>query len=302
MNQVEHPATGWRDPLICTRRSTSPAPCLARRSPARLTPGRQRRNKGAGGGTRQRLPPETEGGSGWRQSSFAGRHGCEECSRSPYCLGSFVLLHTHPAPQPHRRKYWERDRNGFVEGRPRAQKGLLPSPRRTCPSGPPARAPSAPEGREGPRRATADGLARPGGCRATGQTDTGQGGCFSADKGHPAAPSGSPRGRAALAPRVAGPASPAELRWGPDLAARATDASAKPPLLCQAAAVAPTHTPGEPHLRLQHYSPPKSCRAGGRTPDPLVLGQSRNCQALPRGRSPAAALCSALLPPPLHRH
>lgn len=101
MNQVEHPATGWRDPLICTRRSTSPAPCLARRSPARLTPGRQRRNKGAGGGTRQRRPPETEGGSGWRQSSFAGRHGCEECSRSPYCLGSFVLLHTH-TPLPNR--------------------------------------------------------------------------------------------------------------------------------------------------------------------------------------------------------
>lgn len=50
MNQVEHPATGWRDPLICTRRSTSPAPCLARRSPARLTPGRQHQNKGAGGG------------------------------------------------------------------------------------------------------------------------------------------------------------------------------------------------------------------------------------------------------------
>ena len=63
MNQVKHPATGWRNLLICTRRSTSPAPCLARRSPACLTPGRQRGNKGAGedgsdcprNGGRQRL-------------------------------------------------------------------------------------------------------------------------------------------------------------------------------------------------------------------------------------------------------
>ena len=35
-------------------------------------------------------------------------------------------------------------------------------------------------------------------------------------------------------------------------------------------------------------------------PGSLVSGQSLNCQALPRGRSPAAAHCSALLPPPLH--
>lgn len=48
MNQVKHPATGWRNLLICTRRSMSPAPCLARRSPACLTPGRQSGNKGAG--------------------------------------------------------------------------------------------------------------------------------------------------------------------------------------------------------------------------------------------------------------
>lgn len=32
-----------------------------------------------------------------------------------------------------------------------------------------------------------------------------------------------------------------------------TDASAKPPLLCQAVAVAPLR---KPHLRLQHYTPP----------------------------------------------
>lgn len=57
MNQGEHPATGWRKPLICGRRRRPPAPCVARRSPACLTPGRQRANKGAARGRRQRLPP-----------------------------------------------------------------------------------------------------------------------------------------------------------------------------------------------------------------------------------------------------
>lgn len=57
MNQGEHPATGCRNPLICGRRRTPPAPCAARRSPACLTPGRQRANKGAARGGRQRLPP-----------------------------------------------------------------------------------------------------------------------------------------------------------------------------------------------------------------------------------------------------
>lgn len=72
MNQVKHPATGWRNLLICTRRSTSPAPCLERRSPACLTPGRQRGNKGAGEDGRQRLPPKRrEAAAGDKAHSLA---------------------------------------------------------------------------------------------------------------------------------------------------------------------------------------------------------------------------------------
>lgn len=91
MNQAERPATGGRTLLICTRRSTSPARCLPRRSPACLTPGRQRRNKGAGedGG---HCPPKRREAAAGDKARSPGRRGCEECSRSPYCLGSFVLL------------------------------------------------------------------------------------------------------------------------------------------------------------------------------------------------------------------
>lgn len=89
--------------------------------------------------------PETEGGSGWRQSPFASRHGCEECSCSPYCLGSFVLLHP-PGPQPQGQIYWEQDRNGFVERSPHVREAPWPWPCCTCLSGTWPHAP-APEGR-----------------------------------------------------------------------------------------------------------------------------------------------------------
>lgn len=114
MNQVKHPATGWRNPLICGRRRTSPAPCLAAAhlpvSPLAGSEGTKEQR------ARTAAPaPATEGGSGCRQSPFACRHGCEECSRSPYCLGSFVLLRP-PVPNRTGRNSGSRTDTALLKG------------------------------------------------------------------------------------------------------------------------------------------------------------------------------------------
>lgn len=56
MNQVKHPATGWRNPLICGRRRTSPAPCLAA-AHLPVSPRQAAREQRSSEHGRQRLPP-----------------------------------------------------------------------------------------------------------------------------------------------------------------------------------------------------------------------------------------------------
>lgn len=80
MNQVKHPATGWRALLICTGRST-PQPLASLAAHLPVSPRQAARNKGGGG--RQRLRPETEAGSGWRQRPFAAAMGVRNAAARP---------------------------------------------------------------------------------------------------------------------------------------------------------------------------------------------------------------------------
>lgn len=177
MNQGEHPATGCRNPLICGRRRTPPAPCAARRSPACLTPGRQRANKGAARGGRQRLPPPPREAAAAHKARSPAAMGVRSAPARPIV---WAPLCSSGPPVPNRtgRNSGSRTDTALLEGALGC--GKLPGLALPC----------VPGWHTGPRWAHGPTLLLPHGAgRELGrQTQTGHG-CFSTHTGHSAAPS-----------------------------------------------------------------------------------------------------------------
>lgn len=191
----------------------------------------------------------------------------------------------HLGPQPHRQKYWEQDRKGFVEGSPHMQKASCPrlAVRARLAHGPALLLPQ----RAGREQAAAE---------QHGQTDRHRGFVYLCPQGT-GSPSLAPsrdltlrcfwevgnghlvlqRGAGGLpSPHTAdtGPVSPARLHWGADLAARtwhvlSTPRNPSPPqkrhrYLCQTSAALSSCGCGLPCAsHICSITPPKSCRVGG---------------------------------------
>lgn len=155
MNQGEHPATGWRNPLICGRRRTPPAPCLARRSPACLTPGRQRGNKGAAQGGRQRLPPPRREAAAGDKARFPAAMGVRNSPARPIVWAP--LCSSRPRSPTAQAGMVGAGQTGLCWREPSNEgSSFEPGPCRTCPSG--------------TRRSCPTGQVGSGGCTAV-QTD-----------------------------------------------------------------------------------------------------------------------------------